>query len=71
MADSLQAYVLTGPGFLPQVRNQACLAVLFEGTPALFNQYSVIPINPARHPGIHVELVNGLPGGWRNPPPRR
>lgn len=57
MADSLQAYVLTDRASYLKLKTKLSLAVLFEGDPALFNQYSVIPINPARHPGIHVELA--------------
>ncbi|PTX54594.1 tungstate transport system substrate-binding protein [Litoreibacter ponti] len=33
------------------------LAVLFEGDPALFNQYAYLPVNPAKHPHVRHDLA--------------
>lgn len=55
MAASLGAYVLTDRGTWLNFRNRADLAVLVEGDKQLFNQYGVLPVNPAKHP--HVNAV--------------
>jgi len=57
MADSMRAYVLTDRATYLKMKGKLDLAVLFEGDPVLFNQYSVIPVNPARHPGVNHELA--------------
>jgi tungstate transport system substrate-binding protein len=36
------------------------LEVLVEGDPILFNPYGVIPVNPARHPGVNNALANSF-----------
>lgn len=38
-----------------QQRRQTDLLVMVEGDPLLFNQYSVIVVNPAKHPQIKVK----------------
>jgi tungstate transport system substrate-binding protein len=57
MADSLQAYTLTDRATYLKMKSKLNLAVLFEGDPVLFNQYSVIPVNPARSPGVKSALA--------------
>ena len=54
MAASLGAYVLTDRGTWLNFRNRADLAVLVEGDKQLFNQYGVLPVNPARHPHVNA-----------------
>ena len=54
MAASLGAYVLTDRGTWLNFRNRADLAVLVEGDKQLFNQYGVLPVNPAKHPHVNV-----------------
>ena len=54
MAASLGAYVLTDRGTWLNFRNRADLAVLVEGDKQLFNQYGVLPVNPAKHPHVNA-----------------
>jgi tungstate transport system substrate-binding protein len=50
MAASTGAYVLADRGTWLSFKNRADLAVLVEGDKALFNQYGVLVVNPAKHP---------------------
>jgi tungstate transport system substrate-binding protein len=50
MAAQERAYVLTDRASYLSRREGLELAVLVEGDPALFNQYSVIPVTGASHP---------------------
>jgi tungstate transport system substrate-binding protein len=52
MAASTGAYVFTDRGTWLSFKNRADLAVLVEGDKALFNQYGVMVVNPARHPHV-------------------
>ncbi len=54
LASEKGAYVLTDRATFLALRDDLALEVLFEGDPALFNQYSVIIINPEKHPGANV-----------------
>jgi tungstate transport system substrate-binding protein len=54
MAASLGAYVLTDRGTWLNFRNRADLAVLVEGDKQLFNQYGVLPVNPAKYPHVNA-----------------
>ena len=57
VASALDAYALTDRGTWIGFRNRGRLAVLVEGDPRLFNQYGVIVVNPARHPGVKSALA--------------
>jgi tungstate transport system substrate-binding protein len=57
MAASIGGYVLADRGTWLSFRNRADLAVLVEGDKALFNQYGVIVVNPARHPHVKQALA--------------
>lgn len=48
-------YTLTDRATWLAFGNKGDLTILFEGDPALFNQYGVIRVNPERHPGVNVE----------------
>lgn len=48
----MAGYTLTDRGTWISFRNKADLRVLVEGDPRLRNQYSVILVNPARHPHV-------------------
>lgn len=52
MAASTGAYVFTDRGTWLSFKNRADLAILVEGDKALFNQYGVMVVNPARHPHV-------------------
>lgn len=54
MAASTGAYVLADRGTWLSFKNRADLAVLVEGDKALFNQYGVMVVNPAKHPHVKV-----------------
>lgn len=54
IADQLQAYVLTDRGTWLARRAQINLPILYQGDSNLKNPYSVIAINPARHPINHT-----------------
>jgi tungstate transport system substrate-binding protein len=56
MASSTGAYVLADRATWLNFKNRADLAVLVEGDKALFNQYGVMVVNPAKHP--HVNAVD-------------
>ena len=51
MAASTGAYVLADRGTWLNFKNRADLAILVEGDKRLFNQYGVMVVNPAKHPG--------------------
>ena len=57
MAASTGAYVLADRGTWLAFKNRADLAVLVEGDKALFNQYGVMVVNPARHPHVKQALA--------------
>jgi tungstate transport system substrate-binding protein len=52
MASSANAYLLSDRGTWLSFKNRGELMVLTEGDRRLFNQYGVMLVNPARHPGV-------------------
>lgn len=60
IAAAMEAYCLTDRASWLSFGNRGTLALLFEGDPALFNQYSYLPINPARHPHVAAEAAAAL-----------
>ena len=52
IAAASDAYILTDRATWISFRNKANLALLVEGDNRLYNQYSLILVNPARHPGV-------------------
>jgi len=57
MAASTGAYVLADRGTWLAFKNRADLAILVEGDKALFNQYGVMVVNPAKHPHVKQALA--------------
>ena len=55
MASATLAYTLADRGTWLAFENRSDLALLFEGDPPLHNQYSVIMVNPERHPHTKVK----------------
>jgi len=53
LADDRRAYTLTDRGTYLAFRERLELAVLVEGDPALFNPYTVMAVNPKRHPHVN------------------
>ena len=56
-ASAMNAYILSDRGTWLSFKNRGTLTVLVEGDPALFNQYGVMLVNPAKHP--QVKRVDG------------
>lgn len=56
MASASNAYVLSDRATWLAFRNRDSLAILVEGDRRLFNQYGVMLVNPARHPGVKADL---------------
>jgi len=59
-ASGLEGYVLTDRASWLNFGNKGNLALLFEGDPSLFNQYSYIPVNPARHAHVQHDITESL-----------
>jgi tungstate transport system substrate-binding protein len=51
----LGAYVLTDRATWISFGNKQDYSIVFEGDDALFNQYGVIPVNPAHCPGVNYD----------------
>ncbi len=56
-ASAMNAYALTDRGTWLSFKNRGDLAIVVEGDRALFNQYGVMLVNPAKHP--HVKVAAG------------
>jgi len=59
-AAGMDAYILADRASWLNFGNKAGLGIVFEGDPALFNQYAYIPINPALHPHVKAEAAAQL-----------
>ncbi|NRB17949.1 MAG: substrate-binding domain-containing protein [Rhodobacteraceae bacterium] len=59
-ASGLNAYILADRASWLNFGNKADLQLLFAGDPVLFNQYSYIPVNPAKHPHVKSALAAAL-----------
>ncbi|MGH7821391.1 MAG: substrate-binding domain-containing protein [Candidatus Binatia bacterium] len=64
MTDERRAYTLADRATFVTFRKRGDLALLVEGDPALLNPYSVIAVNPARHPHVRyreaMQLIDWL-----------
>ncbi|MEM7695852.1 MAG: substrate-binding domain-containing protein [Pseudomonadota bacterium] len=54
---AMDAYVLTDRATWLAFRNKASHTVLVEGDDRLFNQYGIIAVDPARHPGVNADAA--------------
>ena len=52
----MNAYILADRGTWLAFKNRGNLAILVEADKRLFNQYSVMLVNPAKHPNAKKEL---------------
>lgn len=59
-ASALSAHILSDRASWLSFGNPGELAILYEGHPDLFNQYSLLPVSPARHPHVKAEGVAEL-----------
>lgn len=55
-SQAMGAYVLADRGTWISFKNKADIEILVEGDRALFNQYGVILVNPAKHAHVKKEL---------------
>ena len=60
MAASMEAYTITDRGTWLSFNNKQDLGIIFSGVPPLHNQYSVIVINPKKHPHVKFELADNF-----------
>lgn len=60
VAAGINAYTLSDRGTWLSFRNRRALTVLAQGDPRLFNQYSVILVNPAKHPHVKPTEARAL-----------
>lgn len=66
VANEKRAYTLTDRGTWLAIKDRDLLdmKIVFEGEPALFNQYGVMAVNPEKHPHVKfkeaMEFVNWL-----------
>ena len=55
VAVGMGAYTLTDRATWIAFRNKGDFRIHVEGDPRLFNQYGIILVNPARHPGVKAQ----------------
>jgi tungstate transport system substrate-binding protein len=55
-AAGMNAYILADRGTWLSFKNRAELDIVVEGDARLFNQYGIILVNPAKHPGTKKQL---------------
>ena len=57
MANEKQAYTLSDRGTFIAYRAKANLGIIHEGDQILINKYSVIAVNPEKHPHVNYKLT--------------
>ncbi|MFO8015163.1 MAG: substrate-binding domain-containing protein [Phycisphaerae bacterium] len=67
LADEKRAYCLSDRGTYLAMRDKIDLEVRFEGDPVLRNPYSIIAVNPARHPDVNYAGAMALVGWVTSP----
>lgn len=59
-ASGMNAYLLADRASWLKFGNKGNLNLLFAGDPSLFNQYAYLPINPAKHDHVRIDLAKKL-----------
>lgn len=59
-AAGMDAYILSDRASWLNFGNKGGLALLFEGDPALFNQYAYLPVNPKKYPSVDAKGAEAL-----------
>jgi len=59
-ASGLNAYILSDRPTWLTFGNKGDLSLLFSGDQVLFNPYSLLPVNPERHPHVNADAVTKL-----------
>jgi tungstate transport system substrate-binding protein len=67
MADERRAYTLTDRGTFVAYRSRGDSVIVFEGDPPLRNPYTIIAVNPARHPSVNFSAATQLIGWLTSP----
>ena len=57
MAHEKEAYCIADRGTYVSLKKDLDLVLLFDGDPALFNQYGVMAVNPEKHPHVKYDLA--------------
>ncbi|MFP6564651.1 MAG: substrate-binding domain-containing protein [Myxococcota bacterium] len=70
-AAAMGAYALADRGTWLAFRNRGDLDLVVEGDPRLANPYSVIAVNPARHPHVNARAAERFIEWIRSPPAQR
>lgn len=60
MADEMQAYTLTDKATFLSMKDDLDLELVLEQQPDLKNQYTLIEVNPAKHPSTNTEAVKAF-----------
>lgn len=63
IANEKRGYTLVDQGTFIAYQGKVDLAILSEGDPRLFNPYSIIAVNPAKHPHTNYVYAMAL-SGW-------
>ena len=71
LADQKRAYALSDRGTFIAFRDKVDLKILVENDPPLDNPYSVIVLNPKRHPHINFALASAFAEWIASPPARK
>ncbi|MGB7321866.1 MAG: substrate-binding domain-containing protein [Albidovulum sp.] len=59
-ASGMDAYIMSDRASWLNFANKGGLSMVFEGDPALFNQYAYMPINPEKQPHVKAEAAARL-----------
>ncbi|MCV2869237.1 substrate-binding domain-containing protein [Defluviimonas sp. WL0002] len=59
-AAGLDAYIFSDRATWLSFENKAGLELLFEGDPALFNQYAYLPVSPTKYPHVKAAAAEQL-----------
>lgn len=71
IADELSAYVLCDKATYLNYRSELALKILFEEDPLLLNPYSLVAVNPERHPHVNSRDAQRLIGWLTSPDVQR
>lgn len=66
-ASAMGAYTLSDRGTWLSFRNRGDLGIVVEGDPPLMNPYSVIAVDPVRHPHVNAKGAQALIDWLRSP----
>ncbi len=66
-ASGLDAYIMADRASWLNFDNKGGLGLLFSGDPQLFNQYSYLPVNPARHGHVKAQAAVTLEAWLTSP----